>query len=608
MGVRRNTTKATRLGVYAAQNYLNSSTEKELGVQIPFDVTLLDPLAAKSNPEVAYDNDHVPWEPGISDGPTSARFAIVDYDGNLERLSPKAIWDEKNEVFLDTEGNEVNKDNHDNHQFRQVNVWAILQRALAFFEKGQGLGRRIPFGFEGNRLIVVPHAGYGENAFYDRDSKSLQFYYFDKDGERIYTCLSADIINHEFGHALLDGVRPHYMESILPETGAFHEFIGDLAAILITLRNNKFRGWLAAKTNGKLKRAKVLSSIAQQFGKAVTDNAYLRSAQNKYKMSDITDMDGPHKISQVLTATMFDILMGFGNDYIDSRGETAKNAFYHAIEKMQRIAIQPLDLLPPVDVTFKDYALAVLRMQTISNPLDPFQYFDLILNCFVKRKILTRKEANNLKKPGQLYERLSLNVFHDIGSIARSRATAYRFLDDNRKALFIPRNQDILISDLYDSNKYASQGKRLPRQIILEYIWHEELILEGVDFGKYEDQTTSITCGGTLVFDETGTVISWFRKSGVELGNIESDNKYEKKEYAKGLERKEQFLNVLKKKIDRNQIGSIIGGGKGLLGALVPAIIVKEQEQKLKFRLSPHLSLSEDENKHKKVKKWEISS
>jgi len=40
--------------------------------------------------------------------------------------------------------------------------------------------------FEGNRLIVVPHAGYGENAYYDRGSMSLQFYWFDDEGERIY--------------------------------------------------------------------------------------------------------------------------------------------------------------------------------------------------------------------------------------------------------------------------------------------------------------------------------------------------------------------------------------------------------------------------------------
>ena len=76
-------------------------------------------------------------------------------------------------------------------------------------------------GFEGNRLIVVPHAGYGQNAFYDRRSKSLQFYYFDRGTDRTFTCLSTDIVNHEFGHAVLDGIRPHYHEGSLPGNRGF---------------------------------------------------------------------------------------------------------------------------------------------------------------------------------------------------------------------------------------------------------------------------------------------------------------------------------------------------------------------------------------------------
>ena len=156
------------------------------------------------------------------------------------RLQP-ARWDEKLDAFVDAKGKLLDRSNNESLQFHQVNVWAIVQRTLDFFESGFGLGRRILWAFEGNRLIVVPHAGYGENAYYDRESKSLQFYYFDRGEERIYTCLSTDIVNHEFGHAVLDGIRPYYNESICPETAAFHEFLGDLTAILIAFRNNAFR-------------------------------------------------------------------------------------------------------------------------------------------------------------------------------------------------------------------------------------------------------------------------------------------------------------------------------------------------------------------------------
>ena len=50
--------------------------------------------------------------------------------------------------------------------------------------------------------------------------------------------------------AFLDGIRPHYIEAISPETAAFHEFMGDLTAIRILLRNNEFRRYIGIETGG----------------------------------------------------------------------------------------------------------------------------------------------------------------------------------------------------------------------------------------------------------------------------------------------------------------------------------------------------------------------
>jgi hypothetical protein len=104
---------------------------------------------------------------------------------------------------------------------------------------------------------------------------------------------------------------------------------------------------------------------------------------------------------------------------------------------MQGMAIQPLDLLPPVDVTFKDYALSVLRAEELSNPADPDDYRGKMIEVFVKRGILDEAEGTNLRKPHHVFERLNLAVFLDVDTLASSSADAYRFLDDNRSSLFI---------------------------------------------------------------------------------------------------------------------------------------------------------------------------
>ena len=101
---------------------------------------------------------------------------------------------------------------------------------------------------------------------------------------------------------------------------------------------------------------------------------------------------------------------------------------------MQNMAIQPLDLLPPVDVTFRDYALAVLRAEEIANPADPDDYRGMMLDVFIKQRHPRPKTTRvELRKPHHVFERLDLDVFHDVDTIASSRADAYRFLDDNRR-------------------------------------------------------------------------------------------------------------------------------------------------------------------------------
>ncbi|HEX2630936.1 MAG TPA: hypothetical protein VHM26_18095 [Chitinophagaceae bacterium] len=606
---RRTTTKGTKLTLYAASKYLSTRTRDELGLRIPFDVYLQDPYVSKNDPKYGFDEDFfVNWEPGIASGPTSARFAIVDYNADTGTIIPMATWDEKQEAFLAPDKTILDKKNAGLPQFHQVNVWAVLQRALTFFEEPSGLGRRIPFGFEGNRLIVLPHAGYGQNAYYDRKSKSLQFYYFDKDDERIYTCLSTDIINHEFGHAVLDGIRPYYYESSLVQTGAFHEFIGDLTAILIIFRNNNFRKKIAKDTKGNITTAAYLTSIADEFGNATTGKPYLRTALNKLTMADIDDGDGPHKASEVLTGAMFDIIIELTRHYINTKQHTHPMAFYFAVDRMQRMAIQPLDLLPPVDVTFRDYALAVLRAEELSNPTDPHNYYEMILKVFVKRGILDNKDKKNLLAPRYVYDAPGgpdLDVYHDIGDISRSRATAYRFLDDNRDKLFIPANQDVIVADLYDANKYSNHATRLPRQIILEYIWREDVVLNGKKFGEFDGQNTSMLCGGTLVFDDKGNILSWFRKPGSSGGKGEKGEA----ENAAGKKRLSDFTSALSKRIRSGQVGAVVGSNKGMVGSLIPPVTVTKQDGVLKFELSPHLNLSGEDHEHYKGgKQWQVSS
>ncbi|OCP19927.1 MULTISPECIES: hypothetical protein [unclassified Ensifer] len=600
------TTKATKAALYAARNVLTRDAQEELQLRIPFDVYFQDPALRTLRRNFDFDETFdVPWEPGIGDGPTSARFAVVDYDSSAETLAPPATWDAENNVFTDTNGVPLNKANIASPQYRQVNVWATLQNALDFYENGFGLGRRIPFGFEGNRLIVVPNAGYGENAYYDRDSKSLQFYYFDSGKKRVYTSLSADIINHEFGHAVLDGLRPLLAESVSAETAAFHEFFGDLSAILIAFRNNKLRKWLAAETGGDLSVDSALSNLAEEFGGAVQNQPYLRSALNKLRYSSIKDDQRQHYMSQVLTGAMFDIVQRLSRHYM-KRGRTLGEAFWHTIRRMQCMAIQPLDLLPPVDLTFEDYALAVLRNEEIVNPTDPDGYRQMMIDVFLEREVLSPETGRKLQEPHDVFTRLRTQVYHHAADIASSRAAAYRFLDDNRSALFIPYSADIAVQDLSTAVKLTADARRQPRQVLLQYTWREDVVLEGGRFGQFAGETTSMLCGGTLALDIDGNLLSWMRKPGTQP--LMGKGADESAEEQGGALRKEAFLNALAARIKAGRIGEIAGGELGILEKTVAPLTASKVGGILRFSLSPHVGIHSDEHDEMGESQWQISS
>ena len=325
----------------------------------------------------------------------------------------------------------------------------------------------------------------------------------------------------------------------------------------------------------------------------------------------------PHRLSQVLTGAMFDVLIAIGENYQREDGDRAAHApvpaFWYAADRMQRMAIQPLDLLPPVDVTFRDYALAVCRSQRLADPIDPEDYYGMLIAVFRKRGILSEDDEKQLREPRYLNERLSLSVRHNIDGISRSRAAAYRFLDDNREDLLIPANRDFFVADLYDARKRGRQNLALPRQIVLEYAWREEVLLDGPRFGPFAGRPTTMLCGGTLVFNDDGTVLSWMMKPGSRPygGRRERGGKPAElwaDAVNEGTARRDALLDHIAAQVATGRIGGIVGSAKGLMGSMLPPMTAEDDGELVRFQLSPHLHLSEDKDLEQTgERQWQIS-
>lgn len=628
--------KEERISLYTQSDQLPKSLREKINyLELPTsfdDPFLLDP----SSDRRSIDTILAPWEPNLADGPTSSRFAVVDYDNDEETVEAPAQWLQDPRQF-ETQS-QLGSD--------QVSIWALLQRALEMFQHGNALGRVIPWAFEGSRLILVPHAGYDQNAYYDRQSKSLQFYYYaNAQGQIEYTCRSIHIVAHEFGHALLDGIRPRLFASPSLESNAFHEFFGDLSALIVCLHDKELRQQSAKATNGEFENASDYQQLAERFGEALAGRPYLRSFKNQQTIKSMAGTTSHHDLSEVLSGAIFDILTGMGKRWNQSRNgknRTPNQVFWHATNTLRRLTLQSLDLLPPVDITFRDYAFAICRWHQLCDPGDSSQWVSVISKAFKARGIFDQLDVQALADSDRFiletqygenrnpspdgsevrlnaierarnFERLMyrprrLSITRRIEQIVESPESAYRLLDDNRQELLIPSNCDFTVIELYETDKLDESNRPLGKQFVLQYLWDEDVELIGERFGEYQSQRTAMPCGGTLVLDNSGNILSWSAKPGSQpysdrpIGpdsnkNPENPENPEIKRskdrlwqaaIEAGQVRREKLLEDLANQISQGDIGSIVGTAFGILGRGVPPLIAQTMpDGSIRFERTP---------------------
>lgn len=215
----------------------------------------------------------------------------------------------------------------DRPQGKAANTYTVLCRAINHINKKANLAKWAVV----KNLSVDPLAGIQANAFYDR--QNLKFFSFTgKTGAKVDTCLSADIVTHELGHALLDSMRPEFFSAGSVEIWAFHESFGDVIAIFNNLFEPQMVAYLLQSTGGDLSKPNITSDLAEQFGNELGLNGGLRKAVNNfvYVKPQSLPQNGPdsmvsaepHSFSRIMTGAVYEIFVktydsfGRGNDAV----------------------------------------------------------------------------------------------------------------------------------------------------------------------------------------------------------------------------------------------------------------------------------------------------
>lgn len=250
----------------------------------------------------------------------------------------------------------------DNPQFHQVNVFAVLTRALAMVEEELGAPLRWR---EGGPLVVRPHAFEGMNAYYDPQSPSLNFGWFTSPFRRgpVWTCLSADVVAHEMGHAVLDNFRPLFLHGFEPDVGALHESIGDLVAMFSALSHPPVVERMFAESGGDLRRLSVITRMAEEFGYGLEGGgaAFLRSSLSDLRYDDDAPEE-PHARSVIWTAAIYDLLARLVE--MTLAGDRTFEAFVAAVVEASRwtrgMLVRAMHSLPPSGVTLPQFAALIV--------------------------------------------------------------------------------------------------------------------------------------------------------------------------------------------------------------------------------------------------------
>ena len=384
------------------------------------------------------------------DGPITPRLAVVDLDPDTEDLQDPVIFEPP--AGRRTLGRyAADRTAILSPAFIAVSAFATVWRTIKVFEEKRTLGREIQWGFDAPQLLVVPRAGWMENAYYERSSHSIQFFSFDADGKTIHTSLSRDIVAHETTHALIDGIDPDLYDALDPQSLALHEGIADLVAMLIAFDSSRLTHAILDKTRGRIDKSNAFSSIGEEFGDAIARGqkpGYLRNLKNAVKLDPRPGHEEtePHALSQVISGLLYDLLVEmheqfkrdyatrpwFGGDEFKASGF----ALSVAAKVFQHIVLRGLDYLPPGEVTFADFGRAILAADEASPG-------DRHWGSRLRKHLVARRAVDS---EDQLAVRTNFDhpavANANLRGLADSEWVAYKFADANRELLGIPADAE----------------------------------------------------------------------------------------------------------------------------------------------------------------------
>lgn len=395
----------------------------------------------------------------------------------------------------------------DDPRMDATNTFYVAHKTLEMSENYAG--RDLPWSFTEElgreEMLVRPHAGGSAmNAFYTSEGGSINFFHY-KDEQNGYhrTSLHSDVVAHETGHAILDAMRPVYMESLSVPAGGYHEAFGDMVAMLKALHEETVVDALFTETRGDISNSNVASRIAESlgfhaYGKdsiGATGQPSLRDMVNDHQYVDqhfLPYVDGksgsdfgtePHAYANLFTGAFYDVFQGIYEDSASDPARSFNKAVSTARDAAGKLLFRATDLSPVGNPSYPEMAVAFLKADALDNN---GKYRPILEQAFRDRGLLTDQSVAEFDQSMKDLPEIELKP-----EALKSEKGAEKFLRGVAKKLKLPEGTKF---------EFVNQRTTDAGETFLTFKTHRDEILDDPDFGMHEGSKFRGVGGLALLF------------------------------------------------------------------------------------------------------------
>lgn len=277
-----------------------------------------------------------------------------------------------------------------------TNCYITLAKSIQSAQKVISLSRKpLPKWAVVKTLDVFPRAGKKLNAFYNR--RALKFFYYPVGKKTVFTSESTDIVAHEFGHALLDTMRPDFWSVQSLEIWSFHEAFSDITAMLAVMNFDEVLQKALKQTKNNLRSSNVISRLAEEVGKAVfgKKHLYLRDAVNNFKYTNPKKLpkEAPdnklaaecHSFGRIFLGAWYEMMLGIFEK--EMKRIDPLSALTIAKNVMTEYLYKAIFQSPRTNRYHEAISKCILAVDRAQGG----KYQDILKNTLVKRNLLSRK-------------------------------------------------------------------------------------------------------------------------------------------------------------------------------------------------------------------------